>query len=448
MIQEAMHAASQWLRRVLTRPLDELDRWQKAVRFAYDLGRYGAQQLRQDRASQMAAALTFHTLFGLLPVLVVATVLVQAMGNMNDWFLQPLGKLLNSVGLDQVKVVSQEGTSISLSVWLQELVRGAERIDWATIRWVGLAVTIYAAVGLMVTIENSFNTIYRAPQGRPWTRGLPLYWFILTLSPAAVALSTYVNGRVTQFLHSIEASGWVSVAAGTLWSVLAVWLFMFLVYVLFPNTTVAVRPALVGALVAAVLLEIGKRTMGAYLNNALSISQLYGSLGLIPLFMYWVYLMWLVVLFGLEVSATLQMLHGRQLEEVQTIKRELKMIDPASVLSVMEVVAEHFQAARPATPRELAEMTSIPEHVVAQMLERLVDAGFLHRLASEDRAVSLARPPESVTADQLIAIGFGMVAPSGAGRTSALSEKLREVQTKVAAEYTLASAAGCRNAGS
>ena len=56
-----------WLKRVVTQPLQELDRWQMAARFAYDLGRFGAHQLRQDRAQDMAAALAFRTCSGCCP---------------------------------------------------------------------------------------------------------------------------------------------------------------------------------------------------------------------------------------------------------------------------------------------------------------------------------------------------------------------------------------------
>jgi uncharacterized BrkB/YihY/UPF0761 family membrane protein len=80
MLRQTLEAVVQWLKRVVTQPREELDRWQRAVRFTYDLGRFGAKQLRHDRAQQMAAALTFRTLFGLLPVLVVGTVLVKALG--------------------------------------------------------------------------------------------------------------------------------------------------------------------------------------------------------------------------------------------------------------------------------------------------------------------------------------------------------------------------------
>ena len=81
---------------------------------------------------------------------------------------------------------------------------------------------------------------------------------------------------------------------------------LFAIYKLVPNTTVTIRSALAGAFVSALLLELGKRFLDLYLGKAFAVSQLYGSLGLVPLFMFWVYLMWLAVLFGLEVCAMLQ----------------------------------------------------------------------------------------------------------------------------------------------
>ncbi len=77
------------MREALVQPRHELDRWQKAARFVYDLGRCGLRQLDNDRAAQMAAALSFRTLFGLLPVLIVATVLVKAVGG-EERFLSQL----------------------------------------------------------------------------------------------------------------------------------------------------------------------------------------------------------------------------------------------------------------------------------------------------------------------------------------------------------------------
>jgi membrane protein len=194
-----------------------------------------------------------------------------------------------------------------------------------------------------------------------------------------------------------------------------------------------------GSLVAVILLQFGLRTLGAYLQNAFAISQLYGSLGLIPLFMFWVYLMWLAVLFGLEVSATLQMLHGRRLEEMER-KRELTgLVDPTSIVWVMEIIAARFHQGRSTTGQLVSDETQIPRPTVARMLERLVDAQLLNRVEHSDDAVCLARPPEQIAAQQLVEIGYSLVDVGETRGKSHLFERLRQAQQALAHEMTLAS---------
>ena len=434
-IRRMMHR----LRQALVQPRHELDRWQKAARFMYDLGRCGLRQLDNDRAAQMAAALSFRTLFGLLPVLVVATVLVKAMGA-EDWFFQPLAELMNVLGLGELRIIPPAGVadqSSSLADWLQNRVREATQVNLAAIGWVGVAVTAYAAISLMVDIENSFNTVYRARSGRPWTRRVPLYWFMLTISPLAIVLSFYIHSRFSAWWATHEGWQWLSTAVGYAGVISAHWLVMFLVYYLFPNTEVQLQPALAGSFVAAVLLVIGEQTLGAYLQNALSLSQLYGSLGLIPLFMFWVYLMWLVVLFGLEVSAILEIVQGGQLEHLEPRRPFTPVVEPASIVLLMEVAAEQFRAGRPATFSELAERTGLPEPIVHEMVEQLEQASYLHVLSGAERKVTLAQPPEKIRADRLIEIGFRMV-DAAQLHQSPLNSQLRDAQLRLAAHSTLA----------
>ena len=435
------------LGRVMTKPRDELTRFQKTLRFLYDLGRYGARQLQHDRAPQMAGALAFRTLFALLPVLVVGTVVVRAVGGFGD-LEERLAALFTRLGLDEFQITGAAagseaavGAGESVSEWLLGLLSQVERINLAAIGWVGLVVVVYSAIGLMVTIEKSFNIIYRAPEGRSWPRRLTIYWTVLTLGPAAIALAMSMGSTLDAF--STRQGGWWSLfrAAPFIWNYLTLWLVTFALYKLIPNTNVTLRPALFGAFLAAVLLELGKHTLGAYFAKAVSFGQLYGSLGLIPVFMFWVYLMWLVVLFGLEVSATLQMLGGRRLEEIEAAKRETGLVDPASVLTIMQVIAERFDTSQPTTGRQIADETSLPESTVVRMVERLVSAGFLHWLDHDETAVTLARPPDQVSADTLIEIGYQMVDEGIGGRRSAIVQRLREAQRNLAGQVTLAALA-------
>ncbi len=493
-IRQFIQYALLWLKRVVTQPRSELDRWQRAALFTYDLSRFGARQLRHDRAPQMAAALAYRVLFGMLPVLIVATILVRAIIGIPD-FQSQVESFLDEIGLAQIHVVDRNAgpngeaeESINLKEWIVALIEKAAEINLAAVGWVGLALIIYSAISLMVTIENSFNTIYRAPEGRSWVRRVPLYWFILTISPAALGLAVYLDGQIDTLLDSNAAQAvaetaldeeqaarlldtatdnkdtanaataaaqpdgktktaspprsrwqWLIDIGGFLWVVLIEWLFMFGVYTLVPNTEVAGKPAAIGALVTVLMLEVGKRTMGAYLANAFTISHLYGSLGLVPLFMFWVYLMWLGVLFGLQVSAALQMLHGRRLDEIERKRETIGLIDPAAVLTVMEIVTGRFNHSQQTSVQKIADEASLPASVVSQIFDRLVDAGMLHYLDHDKQTVTLAQPPELISADQLMNVGFEMADSTGDGRRCSMLERLRDTQRKLAAQATLAS---------
>lgn len=442
MLRQIIESTARWLKRVITQPREELDRWQAAVRFAHDLGRSGARQLQHDRAQQMAAALSFRTLFGLLPVLVVATVLVKALGTQEN-FVEPLGKLLEFWGLDTVHIklpAGVEAGSVTLDVWLNERVREAiENVNVAAIGWVGVAITIYAAISLVVTVEDCFNVIYRASQGRPWKYRVPLYWFLLTISPLILVCSSYVNSRFEQLLMGLDTYQWLTTTVGVLWSIFAIWLLMLTAYMLFPSTKVHWRPAMIGALVSAILLEIGKRTMGMYLANALSISQLYGSLGLIPLFMFWVYLMWLAVLFGLQVSSTLQHLRGRHLAKLEQQRRESSMIDPAVVPVMMKAIAERFREGRTTSMDRITSATGVPDAVAERIVAQLIGANLLHRVAESEGTVALSRPPDEIPVQQLLDIAFKAAdLDINDPWACQLLERLRAAQKDASANVTLA----------
>jgi len=437
-------AAAERLARIMTQPLSELSRFQRTLRFLYDLGLHGARQLKHDRAPQMAGALAFRTLFALLPVLVLGTVLIRAFRGFDE-LESKLAEMFTKLGLDAFQVTGAGDSTIaggeSISEWLLGLIGQVQQINIAAIGWVGLVVVIYSAIGLMVTIEKSFNIIYRAPEGRSWVRRLTIYWTVLTLGPGAIVVAMYAGNWLDAFFTD-KGGGWWSIfrAAPAIWNYMALWGVTFALYKLIPNTNVTYKPALFGALLAAVLLEAGKRTLGAYFANAVSFGQLYGSLGLIPVFMFWVYVMWLIVLFGLEVSAALQMLGGRRLEEIQASQRT-GMLDPASVLLVMEVVARHFESAHPTTARQVTDELYIAESTVLVMFEELVDAGILHRVDRDEGSVALARPPAQITADELIEIGYRMCDESEAARNSTIIRRLREAQKNLASTVTLAKVA-------
>lgn len=432
------------IERAIRQPRSELDRWGRSVRFAYDLSRVGALQLKEDRAPEMAAALAFRTLFALAPVLVIGTILVRAIAGIDE-FIRVVDSLLEAAGLSDVRMVFPTAGSTdevvrteSLRDWLARVIEQTTHVTLSAVGWLGFAMIVYSAISLLRTIENSFNVIFRAPKSRPRTRSIPLYWFLLTVSPLAIGLASYLHGYVADVGESLAWNAWTTEWLRFAWNWTVTWLLVTMVFVLVPNTTVALRPALAGAFITVALLELGKLTIGKYLANSFGMSQLVTSLGLIPLFMFWVYLMWLAVLFGLQVSAILQQLDRRNLEEMERSAEAFNIIDPALIIPMMQIVARNFQLGRSTSITQLSREMRIAERLLDLVVRRLIAAEFLHRLEGADHLVCLARPPAEVPIAGLLEIAFDLSSELALYSRSPLIERLRTAQRALAADWTLA----------
>lgn len=447
MLKDRIAQFLHWLRTLITEPQNELTRWEKAIRYGYDLCLHGWRALQRDKAPQMASALAFRTLFALLPVVVVSSVVVKAVGGAEP-FKRLVASVIDALGLNDIGVVAStdaatavtaaDGSPQALGPWLEQFIGQAAGYDFSALGWVGLAIVVYSAIWTMITIENSFNSIYGAPEGRPWVQRFVLYWTVLTLAPLFVGVTIFIDARFGRLIESVATWGWLLTLVKSMWGLTVAWLLMFTIYRLVPNTNVQSRAALIGGLVAALLLQFGKGTLGWYFAHAVSFKNLYGSLGAVPVFMFWVYLMWLVVLFGLEVSATIQMLQGRAFDEVEEKLPQNGLVDPVQVVNVMEIVTERFAQGLSTSAREITDQTCIPENLVARMTERLGKAGLIHRVDGAENSVTLARPPEQISGESLLEIGYALVDEGGVGRVSPLVGRLREVQKRLAGETTLA----------
>ncbi|MBC8309518.1 MAG: YihY/virulence factor BrkB family protein [Phycisphaerales bacterium] len=295
-----------WLRSAIADPFEELTRWERVVRYIWQVIRQGARQLSQDRASMMAASLTYRTLFGLLPVTVVGAGVAKAIMGV-ERFQEFLDDSIRALGLNEVQLeISESGTVVTLGSWLSEIVSSGMNVSIAALTWVGLLVLVYSAIALLVDIETCFNVICRAKRGRTWLRRLPLYWFVLTFGPILLALAFWLNSQIDSMISSFVL--WDSLQWGleSIFDFLLTWFAVLFLYKMVPTMKMNLKPSLVGALLATILLLVGKGTLGLYVDNALSLRHMYGSLGLVPVFMFWLYLMWLFILLGLQVAAILQ----------------------------------------------------------------------------------------------------------------------------------------------
>jgi membrane protein len=192
---------------------------------------------------------------------------------------------------------------------------------------------------------------------------------------------------------------------------------------------------MIGALTAAILIEAAKNLLGIYTAHALTLNKLYGSLGLIPLFMFWMYLMWMFVLLGLEVSAIIQTLRGRDIEILARAEEEEGLVDPAIAIRVVEFVASSFDQGRPAKADEVSRELKLELLLVRAMLDRLERAGIVARLQQID-GYTLARPADQIELAGILTIGFAF-ADEKTPNVDPLFERLRDAQRAAVAGLSL-----------
>lgn len=442
-MKRKLHLVPQWLKRLFTTPTAELSRWQYAVRYFLELCRHGARQLRQDRAGQMAAALSYRTIFGLIPLIVIATLLFQAFGGA-EAFKGLVRHLLESGGLYELAGPDEEQT---LGAWAaSQIDRIGGSINAGTIGVVGGLVLAWATIGLLTTIERCFNTVCRAQEHRTMSRRIPLYWTIVTIGPILLFLSFRLEGRLRALIEQWGGSGPAAMTIGAVMSFVAAWLFLLVLYVLMPHTRINLAAAAAGSFVAALLWTGATNAFASYFawsfsRQSSAFTILYGSLGLIPLFLLWIYFLWLVVLYGLEITSVLQTV-GRRLDGRLPERGELPpLVDPAAVIPMMQVIAERFEGGRVTTSDELVDRTRCPRRAIELMLDALVADGVLHRVETAgESGYALARPPDRINTGQLLRVAQTLTDAPGPADSTAWHwvRRFREAQLDLTMHRPLA----------
>ncbi len=416
-----------------------------------------AAESQRSRLPQMAAALSYRTIFGLIPMMVVALVAVKAFFASEEDMTRVLADAFQYAGVSDIAIEEQQepvvrnwtslgGDSVYLPSpealtelrtaqigppaldrgpsrvdrWIADLVKRVGEIRWGTIGVIGIVTLLYAAIGMLVELERAFNQIYRVPVGRSWPRRITQYWTVLTLGSLFLVATFYVGEQFKSWAVEVaEKQGFVEGGGGGLTIALIGYavtvaistLLFLLAYTTIPNTRVKLHSALAGALVAAILWEAGKWGFTQYVRFSASASyaRLYGSIALIPLFLLWVYFTWLITLFGLQVAYQLQHVQKRTVaqpvEEIEPV-----IVDPSAIVSIAGLLAERFQAGEPATAQEVAERLAIQKPIATRMLDTLVTSSLAHKIdrGNDEKAYALARPPDRIDAEELLRVGEGL----------------------------------------
>lgn len=412
---------------LLQQPGEELGRWARIVRFQIELWRFCIRRLKQHDVMTMGAALSFRSIFALIPILVLGLLVAKALGVLEDRETS-LREFLEASGFAQISLVQEEGavpppaaaeagvtatnesgepaeqvTVVNVADEIEKVVANVERrLTFARIGPVGGLVLIWTAVGLLANIEECLNRIFGAGRRRSLLRRLLLYWSAMTLGPILLAAAIYLGRQASQSFAWVPGLSTLMNVLGGLGPLIVGIIVLAVLYRMLPNTTVRFQSAVMGATIAVLLWLVAKWAFALYVNRLVLQGNLYGVIGVLPLFMLWVYYIWLIFLFGAELAHTAVNLSQMELAE----RAAETIVGPTDVLAATLAVAQRYEAGHgPAPLEDIIAQVNLPGATVQHLLDQLDQAGLVCPLEDAASVVYVpARPAEHLAVTSILAV--------------------------------------------
>jgi len=167
----------------------------------------------------------------------------------------------------------------------------------------GMIFLLITSAFMIFSMEQTFNQIWRVPKHRNVFHAITMYLAVLLFAPfllgiGFIASSYLINFKLFFGITMVTNEEAIFAVFPYLFTFSA----FFLVYIIVPNCQVEMRHAAIGAAIATIFFEIAKYSFAIYIKIFPFYQLLYGAFSIIPIFLIWLYVSWLIVLFGAVVS--------------------------------------------------------------------------------------------------------------------------------------------------
>ncbi|HYC45910.1 MAG TPA: YihY family inner membrane protein [Burkholderiales bacterium] len=342
-----------------------------------DLAKIVLRRFYEDRCMQIASSLTYTSLLALVPVITVALTLITAFpvfAEMTDALQEFLLENMMPASADTVASYAEQFT------------RNAAKLTA-----VGIGFLFVTSVMLLLTIDRAFNDIWRVKRPRPIVQRVLVYWTLITIGPvligASLSLTSWLVGQAVGLVRDVPGAG---VALLSIVPVVLTSIAFSLLYVAMPNRRIRLKDAVIGGVLAAVGFEAMKRGFALYVAQFPTYTLVYGAFATVPIFLLWIYISWLVVIFGAVVVASLP-----DWRDGAGAAVPVPGSDFFDALQILKVLWRAHGSGAVVTMPEIVAVTAVRIEQVENILETMVGAGWVTRTAPAGWV--LQRDPETIT---------------------------------------------------
>ena len=276
-------------------PLDSLNRWnarlRDGARATTFLG-FVWKRFLGDRLLEAAGALSFTTVFALVPLSMVVFGVLSAFPVFDEWSVKLSSYIFSNFVPRAANAV--EG-------YLREFSANTNSLTTA-----GTVALVVSLLITLVSVETTLNRIWRVPTARPKFSRFLVYWTVLTLGALVAATSLALSTRFFALeIFETVPGRWLEGLMLNLAPMSIELLAFAAIFKVVPHRTVKWRHALAGAALAVLLFELVKGAIALYMGSFGAYQKIYGPLAFVPIFLLWVYLGWTSILFGASFASSM-----------------------------------------------------------------------------------------------------------------------------------------------
>lgn len=240
----------------------------------------------EDSCLVRASGLAYSTLLALVPFITI----IYAFGGFDS-----IGRSIESALLKAIIPTQHEAVSSAINAFTKNsLATGT----------LGMIFFLLTSIFLINNIARNFDAIWGITSNTNFFRRYAAYTAILVFGSLLLGVSNSIISSVENYITTInikEVSSYKEIFKLVLPFSISVFLF-FLMLTIIPSSKVKIKPGLIGAISSALLFELIKVLFKYWVVNSVKTSLIYGSVAIIPIFLVGLYLTWLIILIGVEIS--------------------------------------------------------------------------------------------------------------------------------------------------
>ena len=259
----------------------------------YRHARFFIKKLFDDELTYYAASLSFYTISTIVPLLVIVFSLIPRLERFDEHYAT-----LKSFMIEQLLPVQSEAITSYIDTFIE---------NSAQLGFISLSITLFISLLFFINFSYVVNSIFKA-KDHGYVKTIITYLILIIFVPIGLLASFYLTDSINQFIYSFTDENMLEVS--TLLPYLIEWTLFFIIYKVAHNIYVYYKSAAISALIAMLIWSSSKAVFVHYIFFAKATSTIYGPFSVTIFALTWVYLSWIIFVYGLRLCYLINRSYG------------------------------------------------------------------------------------------------------------------------------------------